>query len=452
MNSSGETAADQREHEFATLGYYEPGFIHLRINTHDDLKELNKITEPDSSPLWTPTFLHEYIHFLQDITTTHGLLNFLHAVEHLKNANKKVLDATATYFSIPLNLDNDFNWQTNRRLKATYRGRVTPWGNRVPNINYLGYSFTNEQIPVNGGEIIKVPKYQIQYYDTSAQSKSECHFGSIHIKEYMAHAVQNQFAPGTTHDDLPYLVAELIVKKEVPSLGSNPSLVIALCDASLMDFHPARLFFDAIERMKNNSSQIPTDVDSIYSFVFNGLKFQANGVTQTVKTCYEETSKLAVDAFQSTLKAAIFKHNVQWFDELMVQAGNFRQNEQGFFSRLVTAPGMLSSTFRRIVTLLGVPFTTNAEFKGIFVPPERLKGLAIQPYFPKVFQAVSNTYGGNYRCSLHPFCETSPVLNLTNEDCLTQPWRRVHLPELCPYAQMWKTWGLQKKLPKPSAE
>lgn len=448
--SKPETTANEWAAEFTTFGYYDPGFIHLRVNTYEDLTELSQLPALSSFPAWTSTFLHEYVHFLQDITTTHGLLNFLQSIELLKNANKQVRDSTASSFSIPLRLNNDFNWETNKKLKQIYKGLETPNGLPAPRIDYLSYAASIERITTNGGATISVPKYHIKYYDHGAQVEMSCHFGSIHIKEYMAHAVQNQFSPSTAHDDLPYLVAELIVKKEVPKLAEFPALIIALCDASLMDFHPARLFFHTIEQMKAAPDNIPLDVDSVYAFAFKDLKLEFKGTTQTIESMYDETAKLAVELIRDSLKADIFKCNVQWFEHLLAEAGKLRLNGRGFFSRLVSSSSVFSPLFTEVINALGIPFTTNIESKGYFMPPRKLKGLSIQPYLPKVFQAVSFTFAGRCDCSLHDFCRAISEINLTDDSCLKQPWMRVHRPDLCPYAQMWRTWGLQNKTPLPS--
>jgi len=438
-NRRPETEANQPETEFTTLGFYEPGFIHLRVNALDNLNRLMDKSEPAE---WVPTFLHEYVHFLQDITSTHGLLNFIHAVEHLKNANKQVTENASTGFSIPLKISNVYNWETNRKLKEVYRGCDRP----VKSIGYLDYRETVERIPASGGSTITVPKYHVNYYDNGAQTKMTCHFGAIHIKEYMAHALQKQFDPVTAHADIPYRLAELIVNKETPQLAGNAPFIIALCDASLMDFHPARLFFHTLERIKSIPDWTPTDADSIYALAFKDLRLSGTGRTETFESLYDETAKSAAQAFRDSLKADIFKSNVLWFENLIREARNLRLNRRGFFSKLVSSPGNFSRMFTQIVNTLGVPFTTNAESRGYFVPPEKLKSLVIQPYLPKVFQAISKTYGGCRECSLHPFCGE----NITNDDCKNKPWARVDLPELCPYAQLWKTWGLSGRKPLPS--
>ena len=50
-----------------TLGYYEPAFFHINIGTNSSFE---KFSSRDFS-----IFLHEYIHFIQDVTTVYGLNN-----------------------------------------------------------------------------------------------------------------------------------------------------------------------------------------------------------------------------------------------------------------------------------------------------------------------------------------------------------------------------------------
>jgi hypothetical protein len=392
---------------------------------------------------WVATFLHEYIHFLQDITTTHGLLNFLHAIEHLKNANKQVIENPAAVFQIPLRISNDYNWETNRKLRRLYNGCDDP----VEGIVYSGYRVDTEQIIAGDGSVILVPKYLVDYYDNGAQTNMTCHFGSIHIKEYMAHAVQKQFAPATSHAAIPYCLAELIVQKEIPRLAGDVSFIIALCDASLMDFHPARLFFHTIERIKSTPDWTPEDADSVYTLAFWGCKLSYDGRVETFESLYDRTAESAVLAFHDSLPAGVYNNNVLWFKEVIAGAQSLRSNHRAFFSHLVASPGKLSATFDYVMTAVGIPYTTNELSKGYFVAPAKLMSCAIQPYYPKAFQAICRTYMGHRDCALYPFCEARTAGKIINDDCWNQPWARVEQPELCPYAQMWKAWGLQGKTP-----
>ena len=77
--------------ELETLGYYEPGFLHLRVNTDFDLSDLNTIIKNDKKLF--STFLHEYIHFLQDVTTTTGLTYSIFYISLIKDINWNIINS-----------------------------------------------------------------------------------------------------------------------------------------------------------------------------------------------------------------------------------------------------------------------------------------------------------------------------------------------------------------------
>jgi len=438
----------QLEPEFSELGSYEPGFIHLRIDTPEDLLKLNGLRTASSQPDWLPTFLHEYVHFLQDVTTTHGLWNFHLAVEFLQNAIRQVRN-TAGQFPTPLKLGNDYNLHANFHFKKIYGGTSYSIGpdRTSKSASYLGYYTSDERVGLNNGKTITVPKFHVKYRDNGAKQNVECHFGSIHIKEYMAHAIQEEFAPGAPHPDIPYRLVKLIVESEVPRLAENPSLVIALCDASLMVYHPAQLFFSTLERMKKNEIPVPNEVGSIYAIVLGGLKTDSDAGGHSIASLFDQTTSQAKAGFRDALKAKVFEVNVDWFEALIEAASKFRLNRRGFITQLVSSQGNLAPTFFEAVRSLGIPFTTNSYSKGIFVPPANVSALGANPTYPKVFQALIGTFAGSRGCSMHSFCKANSKEKITNGDCLSQPWERVGLPELCPYAQMWRTWGLEGKTP-----
>ncbi len=49
MNSGLDSQPDAFEADFATMGSYEPAFIHLNINTCEDLSDINKLGQTVTS-------------------------------------------------------------------------------------------------------------------------------------------------------------------------------------------------------------------------------------------------------------------------------------------------------------------------------------------------------------------------------------------------------------------
>lgn len=442
-SSNSQLFLAQSDPEYSLRGFYEPGFVHLRVNTSEELAEIGRLTDAQVHPAWMSTFLHEYVHFLQDVSTTHGLLNIIHYIEFLKNANKQTRESTNSNFTTPVEISNDHNWNTNKDLKRIYLGNSKKTSRRV---NYSDYRFQTESVQKGDGEILSVQKWLVDYHDCGAQVQDSVHFGSIHLKEFMAHAVQEQFDSSTAHDDIPYCLVKMLVEKEAPVLANNINFVIALCDASLMSYHPADLFFETIRRIKASPDWRPGSVESVYEFTLHGLRPEGHDGFDSL---FEATANLAVGHFRDALKNDIYKSTVQWFEEIVSQAKAARLGRPGFFSRLIESEGVVSKEFKAVFASLGVPFTTNAYARGYFIPPANLEKLDIQPYYPKAFEAVIRTYYGAHRCSLVDVCAADPNKNITDENCSSQPWVRVNQSELCPYAQMWKTWGLVGKTPRP---
>ncbi|MBY0425661.1 MAG: hypothetical protein K2Q22_08505 [Cytophagales bacterium] len=432
------------EKEFESIGYYEPGFIHLRINTDQSLSDINKLKEDPSTIKYFSNFFHEYIHFLQDLTTTHGLLNFINAIEYLRNSNKVVLEKAEKIFDVPLKLDNTYNIFTNIELRSIYYGDRR---SNAKSVTYQSFTSVNQNVIDAAGVILTVPKYIVKYFDNGAQTNMQFHFGSLCIKEYMAHALQNTLFPDTIHDDIPYSIVELIVRKEYPPLANEKSFMVALCDISLMGFHPAQFFFFILNKMNTTKGWSPKDVDSIYEFAYSDLTFNHNGQIENVYSLYDKINNTAFGCFKDSLQAEVFEDNVVWFEEILKEAKKLRFYSIGFFDQLIQSPGILSSNFLSILKNLGSPFMTNSLNHGFFMTPENLKSLNIQPYFPKVFQSILRTYSGHKSCSLYDFCNSREDMKITNEKCISAPWLRIHDPDGCPYAQIWHTWGLDGVIP-----
>ena len=101
-----------------TLGFYLPSFFRLHISTDNSIEDFNTLSDFDFS-----VFFHEYIHYLQDITTFYGLSNIHATVEYLRFANNFIVKSTAKDFVIPVEPDptNSDNVLLNGYLcKVTY--------------------------------------------------------------------------------------------------------------------------------------------------------------------------------------------------------------------------------------------------------------------------------------------------------------------------------------------
>ena len=426
--------------ELETMGYYEPGFLHLRINTNHEILDLNKFAaDPLTAPYFS-TFFHEYIHFLQNVTTVSGLMTSVFFIDLIKDMNWEVRNDGKPEFHVPFQITNKNNIEANIKLRGIYTGSRS----NIDTILYDGYIAETEAVTDKDGRVVNPEQYKAFYYDPSRATNS-FYFGSVCLTEYVAHANQNYFSI-RPHPDVPYLAPELIISKEYPEFGNDPMLITALCDATMMTFHPAQTFFNTIKRMKLEKF-IPKSAIEVYDFALDKIIFRNKDGEFTPMSLYDYMLDLAVKQYGDALKADIFHPNNAWIKHIFSEAQTLRHNIPDFMTKLVKAPGQLSDLYYTIFRTLGTPFFTNNNMIGGFVPPAGINPAGIQPYQLLVFKEIINIYMGETKCDMYKFCKSRPDKDITNADCLSAPWKRGVEDQLCPFGQFWKTWGLNGEVP-----
>jgi hypothetical protein len=428
--------------EYETLGYYEPGFMHLRVNTDYDIRDLNKIFKDEKYKKEASTFLHEYIHFLQDITTTTGLTLGDFYVDFIKDFNWKIRRDKNNGFNVPVSIDNEFNSQTKIKLREIYKGE----SKEVSYVKYERYEKVSTEIKDKDNNIIKPERYKVHYLDTQRREQNSFYFGYACLKEQIAHSIQNKYLENNGHPDIPYQIAEQIIKTEYPDFGSNYKFIVALCDSSLMSFHPAQMFFNTIEKMKEKAFK-PKNCAEIYEFAFKDLTFNGEMGNFTVETLFNRTSNNTYTQYFDALNTPIFQDILEWLKFVLEEAQKIRINNPDFITKLLDEDGNLSSVFYDVFSKLGTPFFTNNKHIGGYVPPRNLSNVNDRPFQTLVFKEVLSVYFGKKECSMIDFCKLSPEKEMVNTNCRTAPWEKVNEKDLCPFAQLWKTWGLKDKKP-----
>jgi hypothetical protein len=86
-----------RRNLYNTEGFYTPSYFRIKVNTDDSFLSFDE----NLSELGAAIFLHEYIHYLQDITTTHGLFNIISEVDFIKLFNSKLQGEDVESLEVP---------------------------------------------------------------------------------------------------------------------------------------------------------------------------------------------------------------------------------------------------------------------------------------------------------------------------------------------------------------
>lgn len=223
-------------------GEYVSGWLVIKINKYfGDHVDLNKLSSEDKG-----TFIHEYIHFLQDISTASGLsrINLEHKILH-----KCIYDKSITLSNkLHVQLDNDIDDVL--VVNEYYDGNNGHYRKNVCKLNIGQYSYDADDVIEDRLKNVTSQKAIYFYYDGNNEKYM---FGRNCILESMAYLIEKilTHSPKRT-DELPYNACEIVWKKMYPDGKIKDHILVAVCELSLMHYNSSMMFYDIINDMKEN--------------------------------------------------------------------------------------------------------------------------------------------------------------------------------------------------------
>lgn len=416
------------ESKLETLrGYYNPSFYKMHIEADCSLEDVALLSESHLS-----TYFHEYIHFLQDITTTFGLFNTSIIANRLKYYNALILETPEKEIIVPISLDNDDFVSINQKLQILNLG-------------------TNNYIQGHPEKVIKIVERDSDVWlpepfnrfaksveiEADIDGEVSIHqFGAICIIESMTHIIQSAHFPKVIHNSFPYKTAELVVKFIYPELGEKQEIILAVCDISLMSNNPGAFFINLLIDLRTRSWQ--GEAKELYS-LFHEYYSEGNNIAESFNKAIRNTGVDITSYFTSN---SIFKEEINWIESLLSIAQSLRQDNPSFFLDLYNK-GLEYFVF--LFTKLGTPLVINISGEAWFRPPENCQRNVIQPdRLACIFNIFELFENGKIPCDLKSFCmDTLQV----DDRCSQAPWSRSHDNSLCGFCQLWWSWGLLEKKP-----
>jgi hypothetical protein len=436
-----------REKLQTTLGFYRPSFFKMQVNVVDDLTNLNTLADIPSA-----VYFHEYIHFLQDITTTFGFTNISTVVDYIKYVNDSARSGTTREFPVPVIVKpspgNDVYF--NNKLKKEYVGSVDD----ITIATITAISKIQKTITVKKGNI-ELENIILDYSDSTGTIAYH-HFGAHCIIESMAYLMENSIYPGIlpAPPDFPYKSAEKIVAHEYPILSLNPLNIIALCDISLMMFNPGEYFFSMLDKMKTENYLPPTP-EAIYQYCFNNTHFNFNG-TQNLNELFIYTSYFASQQLSDYFTTPTFGDNSIWVNYTLSMSAYIRLANPYFILQIARGGKIQTNmAFMQVFKKIGSPMVSDLNGIGTFFSPLQ----STHDIEPQYLWAISQIYSlytksvekNNKKCEMKLWCKESCIaqnkLDPTDNNCYESPWLKSTEATLCPFATVWTTWDMTKEVP-----
>lgn len=443
-----------RDELYSNLGFYNSAFIKMHVKTTDNLQNFANISLETEA-----TYFHEYIHFLQDITTTYGLMNISNIVDYVKYSNDLILKDGKTEFKVPIipEVSEDHDVKANWELKKIYLGGGEG-KNDVAKIN----SICKCAITIATKSGIVLPEKLVLDYNDSIGRNFKYAIGAYCISESMAYTMEQYIYPDVLikPNKLPYESVKIVCDELLPSFSNDPLNIIALCDVCMMSFNPGAFLHDTLLSIAKIG--IPKNPEDIYRHVYSKITFNYQGHT-TFQQLLISQGALAINQLGDYFTTTHFRENKSWINYTISSGIDLRLTRPFFMLDIVRNGKILDNKkinntfFNGILHKLGSPLVVNESFDMSIIPAQ-LHLYDILPEYLWVINQVYKIYSnelnnGTYKCEMIEWCNQSckekGIEEWTDERCRNAPWERAKDtdPNYCTFGRLWKTWGLTNVYP-----
>lgn len=324
-------------------GEYSTSFYRIFMDGKYD-QDLSRMSQKDLG-----TFVHEYIHYVQNISTLWGMYESMIRYQCIAEAKEELERIN----DIPLLYKFNFSKTLKDRLYVLKMGLGEDcfdcyFDKRIELDK--GLVISKELENYNGKEF---EKYYLECYVNGVIKK--VHIGAKIIKESMASMYQRLFdADAVSPHDIPYNVIELIAKACYPNIAEDKLKLITICHISLFDMTPASLLFKVL-KLANDCPDI-NGKDLFDQFVNNSnIKLEDNSKTEIVDY-YEKMSRGLIDSISKCMGV-----KAQYMEEVIGRANL----STGFVPVITILYGrnepLFPHHFQTLIDYLGVPYLETTE-------------------------------------------------------------------------------------------
>jgi hypothetical protein len=421
------------------IGFYLPSFIRMHVETDASLTNLNTLNDDGAEAI----YIHEYIHFIQDVTSTYGFFNTYVIGEYMRMANNTIVANPKGGFAVPVEPipAGADNVAVNLNLANFLSGTGDDH-----DITLTNHQLRTEQITTSTTPL-QIEVVEIEYTDSNGNPQT-FDFGELCVSESMAYIIERECYPNCPPPpELPYLSAEKLVDLIYPQFGNNCLNILALCDLSLMQQNPGKFFYETLLHFQTNNLTFDNPED-IYTWCYNLQNFD-NGLNQFFG--------LAQQNLTTYLNDRIFDEINNWLNNMLTNALNHRRQNETFILNIARGGKLKdNAAFKQFLMCVGSPLVTNANGETTLYNPNTNADLNYSLIL--ALDQVHSVFWFNQRkCDLVELCSEKwhNVVNLCNKNkpivdlrCETEPWTRSEDKKLCPFGIVWRHWQLTGYYPE----
>lgn len=407
-------------------GAYYPGVFMIKVKMllHDDINFSNFDGES-----WR-TFVHEYTHFLQDISTSHGFLYYFYKAQLLNLAFYNIVNNSSDVIELPIRTEDTGakNASEKEMLLDFYEGDSFHF--KYHHINTIKAEVDDlmTSLVIDKTELDQ-KLYSVNiYYDDKPKPYQ---FGNECIIESMAYLIERHlFGAEKRTNEFPYNSCETICQLMYPELLEYPDKIVMLAEVALMR-DDCGLFFHGLVNLCARNHMADINYDDFRDFCLKNINACFDRFELAYKEAVEGIDVLFPKKFPYTF---IVNKQLQVFLEC---GHNYRKGQPLFISDafLSEAPTLY---FEHLIDLFDIPMLIDGKNDYYGKP-----GVQNIPVADAVLSIL--TEETNEGCKLKKFCKRSSISCYDEFRCTEAPWENCKCEGLCPVAVYFIGYGIDDK-------
>lgn len=406
------------------LGEYITSFFLIKLNTdlQDGISLYNQLDEESMA-----TFVHEYLHFMQDITTTSGLTRFVSVSKLIQTCIYEVYHSKDPV-ELPYLLSKSHveNADAESEIQNFYLGSDEFLGiHHIDSIQLEREFLLDEWISDSDG----IHAVNL-YFDGQRQPYV---FGTNCVRESISYLIEYlKFDAKVRTKELPYNSCEMVCEHLYPELAKRKEAIVLLAECSLMHYHSGRMFFELVKKMKQ-SGAAKLSLDEISMICLN----ETTHLNEAFDSACREIEE-AVD-FLYPLSTPFSQAN-KYLKRLIKGGIDYKKKYHFPMSQFLKLDQTGANLYlKTIIGEIGLPLISSKQYEA-FSAEEDLSYFLVPIALYQLLFCLKPP-----KCYLHPYCEREKHPCLDRMLCHASPWKQVEKERLCPFAAFWKHYSLSNK-------
>lgn len=445
-------------------GSYYPAFLCMEVNTPEDLYYLCRYPLDERTEA---VFLHEYIHYLQDLTTVSGLARIETIIDQIKWVHGVAMSHNK--IKVPMDLNTwAYNIKPNAHSLSISKGDFKVHDDKgheiaADIISIVSFELIDTTIFYSSGNKYHGKAVAQLIFNDQHDIERKYNVGEMAISESMAYLIENHVYPNVLQKPsaCPYFVVKKIAEWKMRRTIDDITL-IAICDVCLLYALPGKALYDILEKLQY--CKTPINPAAVYMYglgaemadKFSRKKFWTDELATTIDTAKKQFSDLFVHPYWNDFRMI----TNQVFDSALT----LRIQNPRFFLEIAKGGCLpINKQINDCINKLGcLAIKTSTDAVYNFLPLETNALNLDSDWFLSLHQlynilftnvAIGRDNAGKrilgMECKLKQWCRDSfrrkNELDITSSspNCSWSPWLNVSHKDLeqCSFGRIWAAFG-----------